>query len=68
LEKRAFISVPEYAAYRGVHRNTIMKWIREGRVPAEQPAGKKGRWAIPREMIVENPIYPPVADWSERPI
>jgi excisionase family DNA binding protein len=68
VREKAFISVQDYAKYRGVHRNTIMKWIRAGRVPAEQPAGKNGKWAIPREMIIENPTYPPLADWPERPI
>jgi excisionase family DNA binding protein len=68
VEKRAFITVKEYAAYRGVHPSTVIRWITDGRVPAEQPAGKKGRFAIPAEMIVSNSTYAPLPDWPERPL
>lgn len=72
MDNPAFISPKEYAAWRGVHVNTVIRWIKQGRVPAEQPAGKHGRFAIPAEMIVKDPlfrpVYPPAPGWPERPI
>lgn len=61
----SFVSVKEYAEYRGVHRNTIIKWIRAGRIAAEQPAGKRGRYAIPAEMIIARPDLPPASMWPK---
>jgi len=67
--KSAFVTVKEYAEYRGVHPSTVIRWIKEGRVPAEQPAGRKGTYAIPVDMIIKDPpMYPPVKDWPERPL
>lgn len=69
MERPAFISVKEFAAYRRVHPNTILRWIKAGRVPAEQPAGKYGCYAIPAEMIIAHSVvYPPVPDWPARPL
>jgi len=67
MDRPAFVTPKEYAEYRGVHLSTIMRWIKQGRVPAEQPAGKKGRYAIPAELL-EKIAYPPAPGWPERPI
>jgi excisionase family DNA binding protein len=63
----AFVSVKEYAAYRGVHPNTILAWIRRGKIPAEQPGGPRGRYAIPAEMLIPyRTDLPPLTLWPER--
>ena len=68
-DQKRFITAKEYADYRGVHASTVIRWIKNGRVPAEQPAGKKGAYAIPAAMIIENKHeYPPAPGWPERPL
>ncbi len=49
LPQSEFMSIKEYAAIRGVNARTIMLWIRDGILKAEQPRGRKGRWFIRRE-------------------
>lgn len=66
-DQSAYISVKAYAHYRGIHPNTVIRWIKIGKVPAEQPGGRKGRYAIPAQMIDKH-NYPPVPGWPERPI
>lgn len=44
---KPYMSPKEYAAYKGVHRITIMRWIKAGILKVEQPAGKGGRVLIP---------------------
>jgi predicted site-specific integrase-resolvase len=67
MGKPAFVSPKEYAAFRGVHWTTVIRWIKAQRLPAEQPAGKKGRYAIPVEMM-EKTMFPPSPEWPERPL
>ncbi len=49
LPQSQFMSIKEYAAVRGVTSPTILAWIRDGILKAEQPRGRKGRWFIRRE-------------------
>lgn len=66
--KKAFITPKEYAEYRGVHPSTVIRWIKEGLLPAEQPAGKKGHYAIPVEMMVSNALRSPIQGWPEKTV
>lgn len=52
MVKSAFITPKEFADFRGVHRSTVIRWIKMGHLPAEQPAGKKGRYDIPQEALL----------------
>lgn len=40
------LTAKEYAAYWGVHRSTVIRWIKSGKVKVEQPGGKRGRLFI----------------------
>jgi excisionase family DNA binding protein len=42
----------EFAARLGVHVKTVKRWIQDGRIRAEQTAGKRGRWLIPASELV----------------
>lgn len=53
IGRAAFITPKEYAEYRGVHPSTVIRWIKNGTLVAEQPGGKKGRFAIPAEVLVQ---------------
>ena len=65
LDQPAFFTVKEFAAYRRVTPRTIIHWIKTGKIAAEQPAGKKGRYAIPSEMITSHPNLPPITLWPD---
>lgn len=53
LAKTAFLTPKEFAEFRGVHPSTVIRWIKAGTLPAEQPGGKKGRFAIPAEALIQ---------------
>lgn len=54
----SFLTPQQYAHLRGVHLNTVMKWIREKKVLADQPSGRKGKWFIPAINGVTFTRYP----------
>jgi len=56
-----FMTAKEYAAFWKVHPSTVMRWIRKGRIPAEQPNGPHGEYFIPRGA---RPA--PVGGWPRR--
>jgi excisionase family DNA binding protein len=43
-----YMSPKEAAEHFGVHVNTILNWIKAGKIQAIQPAGRYGRLMIPR--------------------
>lgn len=46
-ERKAWLTVKEYAAYKRVHAQTVRKWIKLGFVKAEKDhPTPKGRWRI----------------------
>ncbi len=49
LASNRFMSPKEYAEYRGVHPNTVVRWIKSKKLHAEQPGGKGGHFFIPRD-------------------
>lgn len=48
-DKRKWIPVKEYAQYRGVTVRTVQRWLKDKKIPGDQPAGKKGMWFVPWE-------------------
>lgn len=49
-----FISVVDMAEALGVHKETVLRYIRQGIIKATRPktAGNHGRWKIPREFAL----------------
>ena len=54
------MTIAQYAAYRGIHRQTVLKWIKAKKIPAEQVAGRKGKYSIPLIEKGEGRFWP---DW-----
>lgn len=52
--ERAFITVNEFAAARGVDRDTVIRWIKTGVLKAEVwPSGRRFIYRIPRTALTE---------------
>ncbi len=45
--QKEFITPKEYAVYRGVNVRTVLRWLRDRKIPGDQPQGKNGRWFVP---------------------
>jgi excisionase family DNA binding protein len=43
-----YMTPKQAAEHYGVHLNTVMKWIRDGKLESIQPAGPRGNILIPR--------------------
>lgn len=61
-----FITTQEYAVAWRVHPSTVMRWIRKGRIPFEQPNGKHGEYFIPKDARPIKDKFPPAAGWPKK--
>lgn len=46
-----YMTVPEVAAYLGVSRQTIWRWLRDLDFPSHQPSGPRGRRLFKRSEV-----------------
>ena len=67
MQPARVMTVKEYADFRGVHRNTVMRWIYSKQIVAEQTAGKRGRYSIPVETAPLTHLgYPGAIGWPKK--
>ena len=53
LRRRLHLSKAALAELTGVHRNTVLRWERDGRIPEQQPPGVARSLAVLKRMTPE---------------
>ncbi len=43
-----FLTPKEYAEFHGVHRSTVIRWIKAGKITVVRPGGNRGWFFIPK--------------------
>jgi hypothetical protein len=50
-QARHYLSPQQFSAHSGLSLSTVHRYLRQGRLPFRQPAGRRGRVLIPRDAL-----------------